>query len=84
VNNPVIMRVELATNAAPFVPKRLVATFSLVAPQGNSADVVVSDGKGGSADLPPGSQFRFEKVDLAELSVRGKAGEEVFVVGHTA
>lgn len=84
MNNPVLMRVVLTANATPMTPQRLVATFTLVVPPKNSEDSVLSDGKGGAVDLLVGAQYRFEKVNLAELSIRGKAGEEVFVIGHTA
>jgi hypothetical protein len=43
-----------------------------------------SDGKGNEALLSPGVQCYFERVNLADLLVRSKAGEVVFVVGHSA
>ena len=84
MSNVVVMRVGLTAAFVPLAAQRLVASFSLLPGSTNSQVVVVSDGKGGTADLRPGGEFRFAQVNLAELSVKGKAGEEVFVVGNTA
>jgi hypothetical protein len=84
VRNVVLLKVELEEEPQPLSQTRLVATFTLVASEKNTQDAVLTDGKGTEIDLPAGRQFRFERVDLSELLVKSKAGEVVFVVGHTA
>jgi hypothetical protein len=84
VRNVVLLKVELSEEPRPLSDARLVATFALVASEKNTQDAILTDGKGTEIDLPAGRQFRFERVDLSELLVRSKAGEFVFVVGHTA
>jgi len=74
----------LTDELKPLSEQRLVATFSLFASEKNTQDATVSDDKGAEIELPAGMQFRFERVDLSELMVKSKAGEVVFVVGHTA
>ena len=84
MRNIVLLKVELSEELKPLSDERLVATFALVASEKNTQDAILTDGKGSEVDLPSGMQFRFERVDLNELLVRSKAGEVVFVVGHTA
>jgi hypothetical protein len=84
MRNLVLLKVELTDEFKPLSEDRLIATFSLVASEKNTADAILSDGKGAEIDLPAGMQFRFERVDLSELVVKSKVGEVVFVVGHTA
>ena len=84
MRNVVLLKVELSEELKPLSDERLIATFTLVASEKNTQDAVLTDGKGPEVELPAGMQFRFERVDLNELLVRSKAGEVVFVVGHTA
>ncbi len=84
MRNIVLLKVELSEEFKPLSEGLLVATFTLVASEKNTQDAVLADGKGAEIDLPAGMQFRFERVNLNELLVRSKAGEVVFVVGHTA
>ncbi|HMN41178.1 MAG TPA: hypothetical protein PKE29_10060 [Phycisphaerales bacterium] len=84
MRNTVLLRVDLTGDFKPLSEGTLVATFALLASEKNTQDVLVSDGKGAEIDLAAGREFRFERVDLSELQVKSKAGEVVFVVGHTA
>jgi len=84
VRNAVLLTVELAESDKPLAQNPLVATFTITASHKNTADMTITDGKTGEAEVPPGGRYRFERVDLATLLVRGKAGETAFVIGHTA
>ncbi len=84
MRNLVLLKAELTDEFKPLSEERLIATFSLVPSDKNTDEVVITDGKGAEVELPAGMQFRFERVDLSELMVKSKAGEVVFVVGHTA
>jgi len=84
VRNVVIARIDLDSADKPLSTVKFVATFTLTASHANTQDGTLSDGKGNDVLLPPGVQYRFERVNLADLLVRSKAGEAVFVVGHSA
>lgn len=84
MRNLVLLKAELTDEFKPLADKRLIATFSLVPSYKNTAEAILTDGKGADVELPAGMQFRFERVNLSELFVKSKAGEVVFVVGHTA
>jgi len=84
MRNSVLLKVELSEEFKPLSEQLLVATFALVASEKNTQDAILTDNNGAEIDLPAGTQFRFERVNLNELQVRSKAGEVVFVVGHTA
>ena len=84
MRNLVLLKAELTDEFKPLSDKRLIATFSLVASYKNTAEAILTDGKGAEVELPAGMQFRFERVNLSELFVKSKAGEVVFAVGHTA
>jgi hypothetical protein len=84
VRNLVLIKVDLDDSDKPLSDARLVATFTLAAAPTNTQAATLTDGKGVEVQLPPGGQYRFERVNLADLFVRSKGGESVYVVGHTA
>jgi len=84
VRNVVILKIDLDSADKALSTSKLVATFTLTAASTNSQAATLSDGKGNEALLSPGVQYYFERVNLADLLVRSKAGEVMFVVGHSA
>lgn len=84
MRNVVIATIDLDGADKPLSQTPLVATFTLTASHKNAQDATLSDGKGGEVLMAPGVHYQFEQVNLADLQVRSKAGESVFVVGHTA
>lgn len=84
MRNVIIATIALDSSDKPLSATRLVATFTLTASDKNTQDATLSDGKGGEVLMAPGTQYRFERVDMADLQVRSKAGETMYVVGHTA
>ena len=84
MRNVVIIKVDMDGGDKPLSTAKLVATFTLMAANTNTQAATLSDGKGNEALLAPGVQCYFERVNLADLLVRSKAGEVVFVVGHSA
>lgn len=84
MRNIVLRHVELEESDTPLSDEALVATFTLTASHNNTQDATLTDGKGTEIAVPPGAQYRFERVNLADLLVRSKAGESMYVVGHTA
>jgi len=84
VRNVVILKIDLDSVDKALSTTKLVATFTLTAANTNSQAATLSDGKGNEALLPASVQYYFERVNLADLQVRSKAGEVMFVVGHSA
>lgn len=84
MRNIVLATVDLGTEDKPLSTVKLVATFTLTAAHTNTQAATLSDGKGNEVLVPAGVQYQFERVNLADLMVRSKAGEVVFVVGHSA
>ncbi len=84
MRNVVIIKVDLDSGDKPLATAKLVATFTLTAANTNTQAATLSDGKGNEALIAPGEQYYFERVNLTDLLVRSKAGEVVFVVGHSA
>ena len=84
MRNAIIFKVDLDGGDKPLSATKLVATFTLTASHKNTQDLLLSDGKGNEALLSPGVQCYFERVNLADLLVKSKGGETVFVVGHSA
>ena len=84
MRNVVFIRVELETGEKPLSDTPLVATFTLIAAHTNAQPLTLSDGKGVEVPVPAGVQLPFERVNLADIFVRSKAGDFAYVVGHTA
>lgn len=84
MRNVIVVTVDLDSEDKPLSTTNLVATFTLTASHKNTQDATLSDGKGGEVLMAPGVQYAFERVNLADLQVRSKAGETMYVVGHTA
>ncbi|NUQ51368.1 MAG: hypothetical protein HUU19_01570 [Phycisphaerales bacterium] len=84
MRNFVLLKIDLTDEFKPVTENRLIATFTLVASGKNTEDAFLTDGKGAEVELPLGTRFEFERVDLSELLVKGKTGEVLFVVGHTS
>jgi len=84
VRNIVFIKIELDDSDKPLSGVPLVATFTLMTAHTNSQAMTLTDGKGVEIPVPAGVQLPFERVNLADIFVRSKAGEVVFVVGHSA
>lgn len=83
MRNVIIHTSELEDNEKPLWDGKLIATFTLTAAHTNSQDATLSDGKGGEVLVGPGEQYYFERTNLGDLLARSKAGEKMYVVGHT-
>lgn len=84
MRNLVLLKIDLESGETPLSEGKLVATFTMTASHLNTQDAVLVGTDGKEIALPPGVQYRFEQVDLSQIQVRSKAGEVVYVVGHTA
>ena len=84
MNNTIMRKIEVVAEYQPLTAKaREVASVEISTPPTN-VDVVYFLGDDGS-DVPwlPGEFHVFERVNLAEIKVKGTAGDIVTVIGGT-
>jgi hypothetical protein len=83
MRNPVLLRIDVGGEDQPLSNVSLIATFTLTASHLNEEAVVLIAADDGEILIPPGAQYRFERVDLSQIQVRSQ-GEEaaLFVVGQ--
>ncbi len=84
MRNLVALKIDLETNYLAMSAAPLVATVTLTAAHTNTQDAVLKGTDGKEIAVPPGAQYRFEQLDLSQIQIKSKAGESVFVVGHSA
>jgi len=84
MRNTIIFGVAMTDELKPLATQKTIATFTLTASHKNTQDLLLSDGKTDPIEVSPGTQYSFERVNLADILVKSKAGEMVFVVGHSA
>ncbi|MFO0836862.1 MAG: hypothetical protein U0638_18020 [Phycisphaerales bacterium] len=84
MRNTIIFGVAMTDELKPLATQKTIATFTLTASHKNTQDLLLSDGKADPVEVAPGTQYYFERVNLGDILVKSKAGEMVFVVGHSA
>jgi hypothetical protein len=84
MRNTIIFGVSMSDSLKPLAEQKTVATFTLTASHKNTQDMLLSDGKTDPIEVAPGTQYYFDRVNLADILVKSKGGEMVFVVGHSA
>ena len=84
MRNTIIFSVAMTDELKPLATQKTIATFTLTASHKNTQDLLLSDGKADPIEVAPGTQYYFERVNLGDILVKSKAGEMVFVVGHSA
>ena len=84
MRNTIIFGVSMSDSLTPLAEQKTLATFTLTASHKNTQDMLLSDGKTDPIEVAPGTQYYFERVNLADILVKSKGGEMVFVVGHSA
>ncbi len=84
MRNLIALKIDLESDYVAMSATPLVATCTLTAAHTNTQDAVLMGTDGKEILLPPGVQYRFEHLDLAQIQVKSKPGESIFVVGHSA
>jgi len=82
-NNSITDTVTVAADYAPLSASSLVMTVDISCPPGNVGNVTFRDAAGNEAEWVPGEWHNFQSVDLAELQIKGTAGDKVTIVGGT-
>jgi len=83
MNNVIMREIEVTTEFAPLVPEQLVGTFEISTPPTNAGDVIFKGDDGSEVSWLPGEFHQLCRINLAEIEVKGQAGDKVSVVGGT-
>ena len=84
MRNLITLKVDLESGYVPMSGTSVIATFTLTAAHTNTQDAILEGTDGKEIPVAPGTQYYFERVDLSKIKVKSKAGESMFVVGHSA
>ena len=82
--NNVIMR-KLTVNSVfqPLSSTKLIGTVVVTAPTYNSGTVTFKADSGVDVPWEPGEWHEFQRANLAEIQVKGAAGDVVTIIGGT-
>ena len=83
MNNIIARKVVLTTSWQALAAEKTVASVTVTAPTVNAGNVLLYGDTGHEVPLQPGEWHEFEHVDLADIQVKGTAGDIVTVVGGT-
>lgn len=84
MRNLITLKVDLDNAYVPMAGTSVVATFTLTASHTNTQDAILEGTDGKEIPVAPGTQYYFERVDLSKIKAKSKAGESMFVIGHSA
>ena len=83
MNNTIMRKITVTAEYQPLSAERLVGSVTISTPPTNEADVVFRGDDGSDVPWVPGEWHHFRSVNLAEIKVKGSAGDSVTVVGGT-
>ena len=83
MNNLIARKIDLTTTFAPLASVRAVATITITAPPTNSDVAYLQGDSGQEVPLVPGEWHTFQRVNLAQIHVKGTVGDKITIVGGT-
>ncbi len=83
MNNPYINKKDLTSLFVPLAAERTVVTVTITSPVSNGNTVYLAGQGGVSVPLEPGEWHTFKSVDLADIQVKGTAGDIITIIGGT-
>jgi len=84
MNNVVFRAITLTNDYQPLTSRPSeVLTVTVHIPSGNKKDAVFLGEGATEVSWEKGTQFELRKVNLAEIQVKGKPGDQVILVGGT-
>jgi hypothetical protein len=83
MNNLIARVISVTSQYQPLAAGRLVATITLSAPPANSHPVYLQGDSGQDVPLVPGEWHLFQRVNLADIRIKGTSGDTVTVIGGT-
>jgi len=82
-NNSITKSVTVTADYALLSAASMVVSVEISCPPSNVGNVTFRDGAGNECEWVPGEWHEFRSIDLAELQVKGTAGDKVTIVGGT-
>ena len=83
MNNVTMRTLVLTGDYQPLAAQRVVGSFTISAPPSNADDAIFLGDEGANVPWVPGEWHEFNRVNLAEIKVKGTPGDIVTVVGGT-
>ncbi len=83
MNNVIMRKIMVTGSYQPLVSDRLVGSVTISTPPTNAGDVFFKGDDGSDVPWVPGEWHDFQRVNLAEIEIKGTPGDEVTVVGGT-
>jgi hypothetical protein len=83
MNNVIMRTLVLTGDYQPLAAQRVVGSFTISAPPSNADDAIFLGDEGANVPWVPGEWHEFNRVNLAEIKVKGTPGDIVTVVGGT-
>jgi hypothetical protein len=83
MNNVIMRKIDVTADYQPLSSEKLVASVTISTPPGNSASVTFKTPEGSEAPWIPGEWHDFQSINLAEIQVKGNAGDTVTIIGGT-
>jgi len=82
MNNTLLKQIDVTADWQALSSVSLVASVTISAPPTNAGNVLLRNGEG-QVEMIPGEWQAFHHVNLAELEIKGTAGDVVTIVGGT-
>ena len=82
-NNVLMRKIEVTASYQPLVSEPTVVTVTISSPPTNTGTVYFKGDDGSDVPWVPGEWHDFQRVDLAEIEVKGAPGNTVTLVGGT-
>ncbi|WP_428937770.1 hypothetical protein [Fontivita pretiosa] len=83
MNNLILRKVTVTANYQPLSAGPLVGSVTISCPPGNIGVVNFRGDDGSDVPWIPGEWHDFQRINLAEVQVKGTAGDTVTIVGGT-
>ena len=83
MNRTIMRKVIVSADYRPLAARSLRGSFEISAAPGNTGSVFFRGDDGSDVPWMPGEYHSFRQVDLAEIRVKGTAGDVVTVIGGT-
>lgn len=83
MNNVIMRTLVLTGDYQPLAAQRVVGSITISAPPSNADDAIFLGDEGANVPWVPGEWHEFNRVNLAEIKVKGTPGDIVTVVGGT-
>jgi hypothetical protein len=83
MNNPILRKLTVNSQFQPLSSTRLVGSFVITSPTYNSGLITFKADSGPDVPWEPGEWHEFHRVNLADLQVKGAAGDVITIIGGT-